>query len=216
MRKNWKLIKLLLNFLFVFLFIVYFGIESKNMNINNDTYLFLKMYLDTPQKYLFIMTLFLSITVPTIHIPFLVPEFKVRLKNKVFRYVWRKNIGFALLFSVFILFSFGMVAVFYGYSNVVSILDTSLFFRLFSFILSYMVLYTVIYLKTNKYYLGIAFVSAANFLFLILLISFDYYSIVRSDHDELLLLIFTFYIWFINLSGLMYLYLNMDRKEYIS
>ena len=166
MRKNWKLIKLMFSFLFVFFFIGYFGIESKNMNVNNDTYLFLKMYLDNTQKYLFTMTLFLSITVPVIHIPFLVPEFKVRLKDKVFEYVWQKHIVFALLFSVFILFSFGVVAFFCGYSNVVAILDASLFFRLFSFTLSFMVLYTIIYLKTNKYYLGIAFASIVNFLFL--------------------------------------------------
>lgn len=215
MKKNWKFIKLILRFLFIFLFISYFGVESKNMDINNDTYLFLKMYLDNTQKYLFTVTLFLCVIVPVIHIPFLVPELKARLRKNVFEYVWRKNITFALLFSAFILFSYGSVSIYYGYSNVISVLDPALFFRLFSFILSFIVMYTVIYLKTGKYYLGVALASAANFLFLIILIALNYYIMVYSMNDETLMLMLTLYVWLINLLGFTYLYINMDRKEYI-
>lgn len=213
MKKNWKFIKLVVSFLLIFLFISYFGVESQNMAINKDTQLFLKLYLDNTQKYLFTVTLFLCMTVPIIHVPFLVPELKARLRKNVFEYVWRKNIAFVLVFSAFILLSFGVVSIYYGYSNVISAFDPTLFFRLFSFILSFIVMYTVVYLRTGKYYLGISLASAANFLFLILLRSLNYSIKVDSISDGTLMLIFTIYVWMINLLGLIYLYMNMDRKE---
>lgn len=215
MKNNWRLIKHILSFLFVSLLIGYFGLESKNMALNSDTHLFIKMYLDNVQKYLFTMTLFLCITVPNLHIPFLNPELKSRLRNNVFEFVWRRNTGFSLVFSVYIMFSFGIVAAFCGYSNIASILDIGLFFRLFSFTLSFLVLYTTIYLITGKYYLGIALASAANFLFLIILISLNYYIMVYYINDEVLKLLFTLYVLLINISGFTYLYRNMDKKELV-
>lgn len=213
MKTNWKFIYLMVSFITIFLFITYLGAEFKNIHFNNDTYIFLQEYLDNPQKYLFVVSLMLCIFVPIVHIPFLFSEVKSRLKNNVFTYVWIRHFGFGGLFSLFILCSFGLVALLGQYSNLLAVWNIEIFFNLFSFVLSFIVVTTIVYLETGKNIFGVACASALNFSFLIVLTSLDYYILDQSMNEEMAMLIFTSYVWLINLVGLTYLYFTMDRKE---
>ena len=206
--------KNIIKYLLVFLLIIYYGFEAKDMQII-DSLDFFKTYLDNFQKYLFMGTLITILLMPTKNNNYLNPEIKIRLSNNMFKYIWFKNIEEIIINTFFIIFSFVIISSFFGYNNPISIISFVSFMRIFLFMLSCYVIRDFWYFVTGKNYVGYTVTVASNYLMLIVVISINYYFKTNTFTQESLLFILCIYECIINIIGLIYLYINYNKKEII-
>ena len=207
-------LKLIIVFIFIFLLIMYFGIEGKGFeNIDNDSLKFLSTSLDSFQKYLFTITIFVGLVIILVQVPFFNPEIKSRIKNNVFQYVWGKYLLIIIILCSYLLLSFFVVSFVFGYNNIFSILSLPIFFRLFTFVLACFVFYTFIYFISSNQFLAISTVIASNFLLLIIINAINFYLMNNTIDDNTTIFILSLYSGVINVFGLTYLYFYMDKKE---
>ncbi len=211
MRKNMRLGIL---FIVMFILVMYFGNEGKGFeNINNDSLKFISTYLDSFQKYLFTITIFISLTIAFVQIPFLNSEIRIRIKTKMFEYVWSKYLTIIFMTSIYLLLVFFSVSFIFGYDNIFRIFSFPIFFRLFSFIMSCFVLFTFIYSVSHNQILSVSVVIFSNFMLLIFVNSINFYLTNNTITDVIMMKILSFYSGLINFFGIAYLYFRMDKKE---
>lgn len=206
-RKIKKIIILLIGILIL---IIFFGIQSRKMEvINGNAKEFIIIYLDGFQRYLFVITFIANIIIAVTYIPYLNSMIKIRIKGSAFCYIWKKYFLVIILFTIYILFCFFWVSIICSYNNAFYVFNFSIFFRVFMFILENFVIYNIVYLKSNNVFLGIAINIAINFFIL----TIGTVLIDNTITRDLQMIILNVYIICINIIGMIYLYLNTDKKE---
>lgn len=210
-NKNIKLVALSLGILVLILF---FGMQSKNMeNINGDTQSFINVYLDGFQRYLFVGTFIVNLLIACTYIPYLNPMIKIRAKDNVFYFIWKKYLLIILIFIVYILFCFFITSVFCKYNSPIYVFNINIFFRLFIFSLANFIIYNIIYLKTEKIFAGIAINIGINFLMLIIGIAYQYHITNNAVSTIQMMGILNIYTICISIIGMIYLFINTDKRE---
>ena len=209
--KNKRIIILLIGILILTIF---FGIQSKDMeSVNGNTQEFITIYLDGFQRYLFVITFIANLIIAVTYIPYFNTMIKIRIKESVFYYIWKKYFIVIILFTIYILFCFFIVSVMCNYNNPFYVFNFNIFFRIFMFILSNFVIYTIVYQKSNNVFLGIAINIAINFFILIMGIAYQYYITNNTMSENLQMIILNVYIVLINMIGMIYLFVTTDKKE---
>jgi len=205
---------LLLIYIIIFMFFCYCGIDSKNIEIINSMDFFTS-YFDSFQKYLFIGTLIMIFIISVTHIDYMKPEIRIRLRHKVFEYVWRKYIINSILITVFIILLFTLIAFICNYDSPLSILNINCLLRILSFNVCCYVICECIYLVSQNKFLSIAGVVVLNFSFLVLILGINFYIMVNSVGEDTLKFILTIYNLVINVFGIIFFYFYCDKKELI-
>ena len=209
--RNKRILMLLIGILMLTIF---FGIQSKEMeSINSSTKEFITIYLDGFQRYLFVITFIANLIIAITYIPYLNTMIKVRIKESVYYYICKKYFVIIILFTVYILFCFFIVSVICNYDNPLYALNFKIFVKLFMYILSNFVIYTIVYQKSNNVFLGIAINIAVNFFILIMGIAYQYYITNNTMNENILMTILNVYTLFINMAGIIYLYITTDKRE---
>lgn len=201
-------------YLIIFAFIVYCGIESKNIEII-DSKDFFTIYFDSFQKYLFMGTLIMLPIISIMHIDYMKPEIKIRTKSKTFEYTWKKYFINTIITTFFIMTAFIIVAFICKYDSPFSILNIDSLLRIISFIISCYVICECIYLITQKTFLSIAGIAVLNFTLLVIVLGINFYIMVNSMDEDIFKFILMTYNSTINILGISFLYFNCDKKELI-
>lgn len=210
-------VKLLILIIGILILILFYGFQSKNMeNINGNTQSFIVIYLDGFQRYLFVGTFIVNIILACTYIPYLNPMIKIRTKDNTFYFIWKKYLLVILTFTIYILSCFFIVSVFCNYNNPMYAFNINVFFRLFMFSLTNFVIYNIIYLKTEKVFIGIAMNIVINFLILIVGIAYQYHITNNTLGETQIMNILNIYTISVNTIGMIYLFINTDKKECLS
>lgn len=147
-NKSKRIMTLMLGILIL---IIFFGIQSKEMiSINGDAKEFITIYLDGFQRYLFVITFIANLIIAVTYIPYLNSMIKIRIKDSVFYYIWKKYFLIIFIFTVYILLCFFLVSIMCGYNNIFYAFNFNIFFKVFMFILTNFVIYNIVYLKSNN------------------------------------------------------------------
>ena len=203
---------LIFTYLFVFCLIFYFGYEAKINNIEKS-YEFYQLYFDSFTKYFFTDTI---IVVPFLYltqINYLNPEIRIRIKNKIFEYVWLINFKNIILLSILLLCSFVISSLLFGFSDIILMVNIKSAHRLILFLLMCFVIREFVYLNTKNRFLSIGVIIFLNFIFSIIVTSYNFYININALSSNNLMNIFVIYSSLIILLGLTYLYKKMDKKE---
>lgn len=201
-------------YLFIFIFIAYCGIESKNIEII-DSIDFFTIYFDSFQKYLFIGTLMIIPIISVMHIDYMKPEIRIRIKYNTFEYIWKKYFMNIIITTFYIMITFIVVSLICKYDSPFAILNISSMLRILSFVMSCYVICECIYLITQKMFLSIAGVVILNFMLLVIVLGINFYITVNSMNENIFKLILMIYNSAINILGIAFLYINCDNRELI-
>ena len=196
---------------FVLSIILYLGYNSKLMEETFNDYMY--GYFDEPQKYLYLITVFI--------IPYLLclqkPVFKsliiIRLRENVFYYILKEGFIFSLFISSVVFFAFIFSGIIIGINFVFKLVWISLWIKAFLFTFSCYILSFTVYLLFDRIILGILSVLILNFTILIIIYAVDFYMMTNTMSDETLTIIFYLYILFIFVAGIIFLYKGVKTKE---
>lgn len=169
---------------------LYLGADTANYD---TTLTFFETFLDNSQKYLYIVTLFLLPVLYCVNVPFLEPAYRVRLKDTLFVFTFKRALLASLLLTVLIVCSYLVAPLFFGKPFVMSFYYAFVFMRLFFFVLGAFALHNAVYFLTQKMMLSIFSVLISNMLFLVILISANYYILNGTISAQTQLVFLSFY-----------------------
>lgn len=197
----------------MFFLIIYFGWESRGLAAFKNTFDdFTNVYLDNVQKYLYIISLFAATMFYFVRIPFLRPEYRIRINVSLYDFLIEKNIVNSLFITLAIYMLYIFASVFYDFSFVFSITYIFLFMRLYGFVYLCGVIYLLSYLSSENEIFGFVCIIAINLFVLMIYLSVNFiFNNCISDKFEML--IFSFYITFFDIFCSLYLMLKSDKKE---
>lgn len=174
---------------------------------------FLDRHLNNAQQCLYIGSLYMLAVLSLVKMPFLEPLYRVRLKDQLFFYLFQKMAIESLILSVYVFAAYTVSALLTGAAFTVELSYLLLLFKLFSFFLACRTLYTLVYFLLGKEMLGLLCVLAANLLFLSILYGVNYYVLGNGMSNEKSMLVFLSYVAAVNVSGLTFLGVRLERKE---
>ena len=196
-----------------FILIVYFGNEATKIGIKTTSE-FISLYLDHFHKYLLILSLFIALNIHFIHIPYLNPEIKVRTHNNTFVIIWSKYLLSIVLMCIYLILSFFLTSLIYGFSNVLDVFNHKIIVRLFIFILSGITIYNVVYNFTRNHLFGLGFLVILNLVFLSILLGINFYVLYSNPlQPSTIMNILNLFSSALSVLGLSYLFFSVDKKE---
>ena len=168
--------KIMLSLLLIAIDIVYFGYEATLLNLNKITsLLFINLYLDNYQKYLLIISTFFCVIMFALKIPFLQPEFRVRIGNSFLNFIFKYIAVICISLSLYVLLMYVLVIYLFNFEIQEKIRYLYLFLELVSFFIVCMFIFLISYFKTVKLTFSIMTVWILNFLFLVIINCFGFW-----------------------------------------
>jgi len=191
---------------------LYMGYDAKISGLYDLTFSeFIKIYLDSSQKYFFNITIFLIPISYFGRIPFLKSEYFIRLRDDMPIYIIKRTALTSLLTTALISMSFILTAFVFGINISQLAANIPVIIKLFLFINAGLLVGVSIYFLTNKIILGIMSIAIINFLFLMTLIAYQYYTMTWDNNLEKNL--FYAYIVIANCLPAIYLFARASHKE---
>ncbi len=186
---------------------------SQQMNESFEEYM--NGYLNAPQKYLYLITLFVAAVLFVFKNPVYEPFIRIRLQNNLFNYVINRGIHISFGFSLFLFSLFFIMGIIFNLTFSFSFKWIYMLMNIFVFSFCCYILSVTVYCISNKIVLGILSIVFANYFLLMLIYAVDFYVLNNTLSDKTMMLIFRIYMIFITTFGLFFLYVKSEKKECI-
>lgn len=210
MSKKTSLIMCSVSMLMICAFFAYF---SKQMNETLEEYM--NGYLNDPQKYLYLITIFIVAALFVFKIPVYDPFIRIRLRDNLFNYIINRGIRISLYFSLFLFLLFFVMGIIFNLAFSFSFKWIYMLLNIFVFSFCCYILSVTVYYISNKLLLGILSVIFANYFLLVFVYAVDFYILNNTLSEKAFMIIFRIYMTFITTFGLIYLYIKSEKKECI-
>lgn len=186
-------------------------------SLNGDTLEnFLIGYLESPQKYLFLMTILITPILLCRCIPYFDANIKVRMKNNIFFHILKRGICISFYSAIAIWGIFSGSGIVWKLEGSVSIICLLCFVKLLIFIFCMYINSNVFYFVTGKQIFSVLLTAVVNFLLIMFIYSFCFY-VMNNTMDEFVFdIIYEIYISCCMAGGVLYLFLNAEKEICIS
>ena len=177
---------------------------------------FLNGYLNEPQKYLFLLSMFITSIFLSLFVPYFEPVIHIRLKGDIFSYILKYGAKISLFIAILLFGIFFMSGMVIGLEFNPDLSCIVIIGKLFLFVLCMFLICNTLYFITKKKILAIFISLVVNFGLLMLIYGIDFYTMNNEMNKNWIYVLYEVYIMVGILGSGIYLYKNAEKEVCIS
>jgi|GEM_PF-4460115 len=154
--------------LLILLLTIYFAFDALYVETASEISLsiFLALYIDNSYRYFFLISLFTILIMYALNLPFLQPEYLVRISPDRLVFVAKFIVNMCLVSSFSVYAIFALVSVFFKFNIAIDYYYLIVLLKLLCMNLSINILYVVMYVNFTKMGLSLLLTFGGNYLYL--------------------------------------------------
>jgi len=177
-----KRLGLMLSYVFILILVTYLAADA--LSFHNQLSTFITSYLDNDQTYFFVFTILLVPIFLFHHIPYLKPEYFLRMRQRIRYYIFRKVMLDSLQVAGVIFISFIWGGLTMGLHPEFSLSYFRYFLQVFLFMATSFLLYHAIYALVHKHFIAILILLSGHIAFLIAVVSISFTFIFEEQQFQ--------------------------------
>lgn len=180
----------------------------------SNIYIYINSYLNEPQHYLYIVTIYAMCILWYIFVPYLKPCFYLRITNMT-ESINKRNIVFSTFYGILTFFIYVFSAIANGYNIIFDINYILIVGKLILYYFMCFTLSTSIYLFLKKPILSVLSLYFINLSVICLYYAINYFVYANSLSDSFYKHLFFIYILVVSMVSLLFNEIYLKRKEII-